>query len=134
MKKMSADEKAIRERDVAWGKAASKKDLDAVVSFYCKDGSLAWTGQPAVHGQAAIRKDWAQMMKIPGLSLEFTPERIVISESGDLASDFGVVKFGQEDPANYTFTTVTAKYLVVWRKEKGTWKVLYDSYNYNSGS
>jgi len=134
MKKMSAEEKAIREQDVAWGKAASKKDLDGVVSFYCKDGTLVWTGQPAAHGSAAIRKNWAQMMKIPGLSLEFIPERIVVSESGDLASDFGVVKFGQEDPANFTYTLVTAKYLVVWRKEKKAWKVLYDSYNYNSGS
>lgn len=132
MKKMSADEKAIREHDVAWGKAVCKKDLDAVVSVYCKDGALAWTGEPAAHGTAAIRKSWAQMMKIPGLTLEFIPERIVVSESGDLASDFGVVKFGQEDPANFSFTVVTAKYLVVWRKEKSGWKVLYDSYNLNS--
>ena len=134
MKKMSADEKAIREQDVAWGKAACKKDLDAVVSLYCKDGCLAWAGVPPAQGTAAIRKSWAQMMKIPGLSLEFIPERIVISESGDLASDFGVVKLGQEDTANFSYTVVSAKYLVVWRKEKSGWKVLYDSYNLNSES
>ncbi len=134
MKKMSADEKAIREQDVAWGKAACAKDLDAVVNLYCKDGALAWSGEPAARGIAAIRKYWVQMMKIPGLSLEFTPERIVVSESGDLASDFGVVKLGQDDPANFTYTVVTAKYLVVWRKEKSGWKVLYDSYNLNSES
>ena len=132
MKKMSAEEKAIRAQDVAWGKAACKKDLDAVVSLYCKDGALVWTGEPPAQGIAAIRKNWAQMMKIPGLSLEFIPERIVVSDSGDLASDFGVVKLGQEDPANYSYTTVSAKYLVVWRKEKSGWKVLYDSYNLNS--
>jgi ketosteroid isomerase-like protein len=132
MKKMSAEEKAIREQDVAWGKAACKKDLDAVVSLYCKDGCLAWAGEPPAQGIAAIRKSWAQMMKIPGLSLEFIPDRIVVSESGELASDFGVVKLGQEDPANYSYTVVSAKYLVVWRKEKSGWKVLYDSYNLNS--
>jgi len=134
MKKMSAEEKAIRENDVAWGKAACEKDLDAVVSLYCKDGALLWTGEPAAVGIAAIRKNWAEMMKIPGLSLEFIPERIVVSESGDLASDFGVVKLGQEDAANFSYTVVTAKYLVVWRKEKNGWKVLYDSYNLNSES
>jgi ketosteroid isomerase-like protein len=129
MPQMSPDENAIRDLDVAWGQAACKHDLDAVMSFYAQDGSLAWTGEPAAHGHKAIRASWTEMMKIPGLSLEFVPERIVVSESGDLASDFGVVKLGMTGKP-----TVSAKYLVVWRKEADKWKVLYDSYSYNNAT
>ena len=126
MTQMSADENTIRDLDVAWGEAACRHDLDAVMSFYAQDGSLAWTQSPPAHGHKAIRADWEEMMKIPGLALEFVPERIVVSDSGDLASDFGVVKLSMTGAP-----TVDAKYLVVWRKEGGKWKVLYDSYSYN---
>lgn len=129
--KHKADEAAIRRLDEEWGKAASAKNLDAVVGFYAHDGSLVWPGEPAVHGTAQIRAGWKKMMDtIPGLNLRFTPERIVISDDASLASDFGKVEFGHE--VNGKPVMEIAKYVVVWRKEKGDWKVLYDSYNLNS--
>lgn len=129
--KHKADEAAIRRLDEEWGKAATNKDLDAVVSFYAHDGSLVWPDEPAVHGIAHIRANWKKMIDtIPGLKLRFTPERIVISDDASLASDFGKVEFGQE--VNGKPVMQIAKYVVVWRKEAGSWKVLYDSWNMNS--
>jgi len=129
--KHKADEAAIRRLDEEWGKAASAKKLDAVVGFYAHDGSLVWPGEPAVHGTAHIRASWKKMMDtISGLNLRFTPERIVISDDGSLASDFGKVEFGHEVDGKPVMEI--AKYVVVWRKEKGGWKVLYDSYNMNT--
>ena len=125
-----ADEKKIRELDVQWGDAACKKDLRAVVSFYASDGSLVWQGNPAAHGTAAIRANWKKMIKTAGLKLRFIPKRIVVAAAGDLATDFGVVEIGQDTDKGPT--TVKAKYLVVWKKSRGTWKVLYDSYNTNN--
>ena len=122
------DEQAIRDLDAQWGAAASRSDVAAVVPFYAHDGSLVWPDQPAVHGTDAIRAAWEEMVKeFPGLSLNFTPERIVVS--GDLASDFGRVDLGFDQGSQRT--TMSAKYLVVWRREGGTWKVLYDSWNSN---
>ena len=127
-----ADEAAIRRLDQEWGKAATEKNLAAVVGFYADDGSLVWPGQRAVHGIAGIRTNWKKMMKMyDGLKLEFVPERIVISDDATLASDFGRVKFGHKEKGKRIM--VTAKYVVVWRKERGSWKVLYDSWNMNSG-
>jgi ketosteroid isomerase-like protein len=128
--KHKADESAIRKLDEEWGKAATDKELDAVVGFYAHDGSLVWPGAPAAHGTAQIRANWKKMMDITGLNLRFTPERIVISDDATLASDFGKVEFGQEKDGKQDMQI--AKYVVVWRKEKGGWKVLYDSYNMNS--
>jgi uncharacterized protein (TIGR02246 family) len=124
------DETAIRELDVQWGDAASKHDLDTVLEFYAHDGSLVWPGFPPAHGAKAIREQWAKMIVTPGLFLRFVPERIVIAESGDLATDFGRVEMAQDTPKGKE--KITAKYLVAWRKENGVWKVLYDSWNMDS--
>jgi uncharacterized protein (TIGR02246 family) len=127
-----ADEALIRKLDDDWGKAASAKNLDAVVSFYAADGSLVWPGAPAAHGTDQIRANWQKMFKtIAGLHLHFIPERIVISDDGTLASDFGKVEFGH-DSSEWVHVQETAKYVVVWKKVKDSWKVLYDSYNMNA--
>lgn len=128
--KHKSDETAIRRLDEEWGKAATAKNLEAVVGFYAHDGSLVWPGAPAAHGTQHIRASWKEMMDTtPGLKLRFTPERIVISDDASLASDFGKVEYGHEVDGKPVMEI--AKYVVVWRKEKGSWKVLYDSYNLN---
>lgn len=130
--KHKADEALIRNLDEAWGKAASAKNLDAVVAFYAGDGSLVWPGAPAAHGTDHIRANWQKMFKTtPGLHLRFIAERIVISDDGTLASDFGKVEFGH-DTNEGKHVQETAKYVVVWKKVKDSWKVLYDSYNMNA--
>lgn len=126
-KSKSADKKQIRALDAQWGAAACQKDLEAVVAFYARDGSLVWPEAPAVHQTGAIRKAWRKMMKTPGLGLRFTPERIDVSKSGDLAVDFGIVESAQDTPKGRQ--REICKYLVVWKKVNGKWKVLYDSYN-----
>lgn len=132
--KHKADEAEIHKLDEAWGKAASAKKLDKVVDFYADDGSLVWPGAPAAHGTKQIRASWKTMLKTtPGLHLRFIPERIVVSDDGTLASDFGIVEFGH-DTNEWVHVQETAKYVVVWKKVKGSWKVLYDSYNLNTDS
>lgn len=128
--KHSADEKAIRKLDVEWGDAACKKDLKAVVAFYAPDGSVVWPGAPAAHGTAKIRAAWVELLKTPGLSLRFTPERIDVADDGDMATDFGKVAFGHDTAQGHV--RETAKYVVVWKKVEGAWKVLYDCYNMNT--
>ena len=125
------DEKAIRALDTAWSEAAGKMALETVVGFYAPDGSVVWPDHPAAHGTAAIRSRWSELFKTtPGLYLKFEPEQIVIAADHDLASDFGVVHFGFDTPRGPQ--RETGKYVVVWRREKGRWRVLYDCYNMNA--
>jgi ketosteroid isomerase-like protein len=125
-----SDEKKIRQLDAAWGDAACKKELEAVVAFYAPNGSLVWPGAPAAHGTAKIRAAWSELLKISGLALRFTPERIDIAQYADIAVDFGRVDF-QHDAAKGRVEEIS-KYVVVWKKIDGTWKVLYDCYNANT--
>jgi uncharacterized protein (TIGR02246 family) len=131
-RKNGNDEKTIRELDAAWSEAAGKMDLDRVVDFYAPDGSVVWPDYPAAHGTAAIRHRWDELFKTTkGLSLKFAPERIVVAADRDLASDFGIVHFGFDSDQGPQ--RETGKYVVVWRREKGRWRVLYDCYNMNTG-
>jgi uncharacterized protein (TIGR02246 family) len=123
---------AIKELDAEWAKAACAKNLDRVISFYAKDGSVVWPLGPAAKGHAAIRAQWKQAfndLNNPFPYLDFKPMHIEVSDGGDMAVDFGVVHFAPnpkpDDPQN------VAKYLVVWKREHGHWKVLYDCWNYN---
>lgn len=127
----SSEDAVIRKLDAEWGRAASSYDLEAVVSMYAPDGSLVWPGSPAVHGTDAIRTAWQEMFQqFQGLQLEFTPERIDFSQASDLAIDFGKVALSFEKSG--TRQSEDAKYVVVWKKVNGVWKVLYDCYNANS--
>jgi uncharacterized protein (TIGR02246 family) len=127
-KKPNPDEAAIRALDAQWSKAATAKNVDQVIKFYAKDGSVVWPDQPPAKGHAAIRASWKKAYKAsPGMYLDFRPTHIEIA--GDMASDFGLVHF--KPSAKPGDTQNTAKYLVVWKREQGAWKVLYDCWNWN---
>ncbi|MFO1460267.1 MAG: DUF4440 domain-containing protein [Verrucomicrobiota bacterium] len=127
--KMSASDKSqIIALDQAWGDAASSGRLADVVGFYAANATLVWPGTKAVQGTAAIRKSWKGMFRqFKGLRLRFIAKAIHISKEGDLASDFGVVEFSATGQS-----MMKAKYLVVWQKVRGEWRVLYDSWNTNT--
>ena len=128
----AADQKAILDLDAKWGEAATQHDVDAVVAFYASDATLVWPDMKAVHGTAAIRKAWKKMIaETPGLGLAFVAETITVAKDGDLAADYGKVILTMDGP-NGKKVRLVAKYLVNWRKVRGTWKVLYDSWNGNS--
>jgi uncharacterized protein (TIGR02246 family) len=127
--KPNPDEAAIRKLDAEWSKAATAKKMNRVMKFYAPDGSVVWPDQPPAKGHKAIRASWEAYFKAtPDMHLDFKP--IDIEVIGDMATDFGVVHFAAnarpDDAQN------TAKYLVVWKRENGAWKVLYDSWNWNA--
>ncbi|MEA2837182.1 MAG: hypothetical protein QOD89_1732 [Bradyrhizobium sp.] len=129
-KKHDPDEAEIRALDAEWSKAAIAKKMDQVVKFYASDGCVVWPGQPAAKGHAAIRAAWDSYMDVPGMYVDFEPTHIEVSSGGDMATDFGLVHFApgaKPDDIKHT-----AKYLVVWKREHGTWKVLYDCWNWNA--
>jgi uncharacterized protein (TIGR02246 family) len=129
-KRPDTDEATIRALDAEWSKAAHAKDVERVISFYAKDGSVVWPENQAARGHAAIRARWeAAYESTPDLWLEFKPSHIEVASGRDMASDFGEVYFAPH--AKPDDTQNVGKYLVVWKREQDTWKVLYDCYNMN---
>jgi len=124
----SADEAAIRKLDVAWSHAAETKDLEGTVAPYAADGSVLPFNAPIATGDVAIRQVWSSLMTKPGFHLTFTPTKIVIAESGDMAWEVGTFELKLND-AQGNPMTMLGKYVVTWKKLGGTWKVAADIFN-----
>jgi uncharacterized protein (TIGR02246 family) len=130
-KKHDPDEAEIRALDAEWSKAATAKKIDQIIKFYASDGSVVWPGYPRAKGHAAIRAAWNKLyLQVPGMYLDFEPTHIEVSSGRDMASDFGLVHFAPDAKPDDIKTT--AKYLVVWKREHGAWKVFYDCWNWNA--
>jgi len=125
----SADESAIRDADAAWSQAAEGKDLDRFVSFYADDASALPFNAPIARGKDQIRQLWSQLMSKPGFSLSFTPTKIEVSKSGDLAYEIGTFELKLND-AQGNATTTPGKYVVAWKKQPThNWKAVADIFN-----
>jgi uncharacterized protein (TIGR02246 family) len=127
----AAEERAIRALDDQWNAAIAKKDVDANVAFYAADGVAMWPDAQAAKGTDAIRTAWTEMLKTPNLKLVLTPQEVTIAQAGDVATDVGQVRAEMDTPQG-GHVMETAKYLVVWKKMNGAWKVHYDIFNGNS--
>jgi uncharacterized protein (TIGR02246 family) len=127
-KDTSADEQAIRTLDGAWDKAAQAKDVDKSVSFYADDASMLPPGMPIANGKDAIRAVWTQLLSAPGGALTFAPSKVLVSSSGDMAYEIGAFQATANDAQGKPATS-TGKFVVVWRKRGGQWKVAADIFN-----
>ncbi len=121
----SADEKAIRTADADWSKAASNRDLEKTVSFYADDAVAMNPGVPATRGKQAIHALWTDEFKDPATKVSWRAE--AVAASGDLGYSRGA--YDAVYTADGKPVRERGKYLAVWRKQNGTWKVVADMYN-----
>jgi uncharacterized protein (TIGR02246 family) len=127
-----SDEQTIRALDAEFGAAAARKDLAAEVALYAPDATMLPNDAPAAKGTVAIRLLWTEILKTPGLSINIVPEKIDISAAGDLATDMGHAETAMDGPQGRVKSL--DKYLEVWRKVDGHWKVMYDTWNSNESA
>ncbi len=118
-----ADEAAVRAANKQWLEAIVAKDAKAIAAIYAEDGQFLPPNAPKAVGRAAVEKNWADAVGLPGMTLTFETEKFVFSKSGDLAVDIGTYRFeagGQVD---------TGKSVVTWTKRDGKWLVLTDMFS-----
>jgi ketosteroid isomerase-like protein len=118
---LNAEAQAIRDASANWGAAYKAKDWTAAAAYFAPDGTFFLENREPVAGPAAIQArteaDWASM---PNASLTWTTDNVIVSASGDLAYETGSYNFRNEAERD------TGKYITVWRKLDGKWKVLAD--------
>src|ERR1051326_2005986 len=120
---------AIRDADMAWSKAASAGDLNAIVSFYSDDATLLSPNAPVVKGKDAIRKEWDGIMKGFGNTLHWQPTKAEAAKSGEIGYTIGTYE-GTFTPPNGKPVHDKGKYLEVWKKQAdGKWKCVADMYS-----
>jgi len=119
----AADEKAVRDADAAWSKAAGAKDLDKTVSFYADDAIVLPPNGTAKTTKDAIRALWKDLIGSV-TSVSWTATRVEMAKSGDMACLSGTYELTMNDG-----TKDHGKYCEVWEKKGGTWKCGTDIWN-----
>jgi ketosteroid isomerase-like protein len=123
----AAEEKAIRELEAQWMKDLQAKDLDKDVAHYDNDASFLLADMPIVTGKTSITGVHKEMMADPNFALEFSPSKVEIAKSGDMAYSQGVYTLTSTGAKSKKSETVKGKYITVYKKDaQGSWKAVQD--------
>lgn len=110
-----------------WLRMVADKDAKGIGNLYAADGVLMMPDTKIITGPEAIADAWAGMLNQPGASMKFQTSQLDIAKSGDLASDRGTYEFAFDGKDGRLMDV--GKFVVVWKKVNGTWKVAADIFN-----
>jgi uncharacterized protein (TIGR02246 family) len=113
---------AIMALEREWSDRFQAKDVNWIADLHWEDARQLPPGAPAAVGVEAIRAAWQTMADTEGLTLEWEP--IFAKVSGDLAYDVGKGVLTTADG-----TASPQKYVVVWERRDGRWKVAVDMFS-----
>ncbi len=123
---VAAEESAVRAVSARWLAFEGQRDAAGIAGLFTDDGRLVWTGQEPVVGPAAIE---AFLMKDyeanPKQTSTWTTERLLISQAGDMAVEFG--NFSNSALGPDGTGSDRGSYVTVFEKTGGTWKVKADA-------
>jgi len=124
----AADQKAIRDGEIAWASDWAAKDLDKIVSHYADDAALMITDAPVMKGKDAIRTGLKAMLADKNLSLSFTTTSAEVSK--DLGYTTGTYSMTMTNSKTKKAETEKGKYVTVYKKQAdGSWKSVADISN-----
>lgn len=120
-----SDEQAIRAISKNWLELTKKHDAGASAALFADDGVSYSMNQEPFVGPAAIKKHLIEdQEKNPKIALDWSTERVEVSKSGDLAVEYG--KFNVTGLGPNGTESDMGKYITVYRKVNGDWKVSAD--------
>jgi ketosteroid isomerase-like protein len=125
---VEAEKQVIRDMLKRGFEVENQKDVDAIMSlgFFAEDIAIQVPNVPQLKGLEAARNFYTEFFKIL-VSIEGGPTEIIISESGDMAWDYGWNRAIYEGPDGPIEDE--GKYLEVWKKIDGKWKIIAVSFS-----
>jgi ketosteroid isomerase-like protein len=121
-------ENYIKQANVAFGTAMRTNDMDALVNNYTTDAIVMAPNLPAAHGPGAIRATWTGFLG-QFASNDVTLTSDDVQQSGDIAVETGHYMVHVVPKGTTTPVTDSGKYIVVWKKVDGRWKIFRDIFN-----
>ncbi len=119
--------KALIKLDDDWSKAAGKRDVDLVASFYAETAIAYPPNEPVCIGRAAARKVWANYFSDPSFTMSW--KTLHAEVSGELGYTAGSYQDSFKGPDG-TMVNEKGKYVCIWKKQgDGTWKAIQDIWN-----
>ncbi len=124
-----ADEAAIRRLDADWVKAGATKNPDEWMAFYAPDAVVLPPNEKVAKTKEAIRASVAGLLGLPGLVLTWTPSKVEVAASGELAYLYGAYEFTAKDTHGKPINDY-GKNVEIWKKQPdGGWKCIVDTWN-----
>jgi len=125
----TVEAQALLQVDRAWAAATATGNVDSILSYWTDDARVLATAQPPYVGKPALRDMVTGMFAVPGFQITWTPQKAVVSSSGDLGYTTGENAITAPDAAGRLTRTV-GRYLTVWRKgPDGKWRCVEDISN-----
>ena len=106
--------------------ALQKGDMAALGSMYAEDAYLLPPGAEIIKGRAAIQAYWTKAAEgIAGFKLTTLDVRPLDTEAAREVGTFTLTTKGQQPQE------IAGKYVVVWEKSGGQWRLASDIWNTN---
>jgi uncharacterized protein (TIGR02246 family) len=126
---VSPTERALRDLDAQWSKAAAAKDLERTIAYYSDDAIVLPPNAASAATKEAIRNVWKDLLATPGLAITWQPTRVQLAESGEMAWVTGTYELAMNGPSGKPIND-RGKYIEVWEKQAdGNWKCRADMWN-----
>ena|SRR5690349_7814943 len=113
----------IKSANQQFEKRFANGDATGMASLYTQDALLMPPGAPPQQGQNAIGVFWKMVMEMGIKTARLTTRQI--DELGETAIEVGEYELGGQDGQSLD----RGKYIVVWKKEKGNWRLDKDIWN-----
>jgi len=121
-----ADIDQILQNTKAFSGFIMASDYDKIANAYTSGGKIFPNNLEIIEGREAIRKYWVLPEGVSTTYHKVTPQEIRVL--GDYAHDHGVYE-GKTKRADGTESSWKGKYVIVWQKVKGEWKMYLDIWN-----
>jgi ketosteroid isomerase-like protein len=117
--------RTLRETDKSWSQSAP--DLETFMSFIADDVVWFYGNRPPMTSSNEVRSFCEEAFKEPGYSLSWTPDRIDVSDAGDMGYAYGSYKISYKDSSGLPVEK-KSHYATFWRKQSGGgWKVVLEA-------
>ena len=113
-----------------WESAASSRNAAALAALYAEDASGLYAGAPARQGRDSIRVSWERFFETR--FIEIMPRRVEVASSNDFAYTTG--RYQVRDGAATGPLLEEGKYVQIWRRVNGDWRVIVDINNADAPS
>ncbi len=109
-----------------FSKAYINGDYETIANSYTSDAKIFPNNADIISGRQAIKERWMQGASAKTLHHEIQPEEIKFF--GDYAHDYGYYE-GKTERKDGSIVDWKGKYVVIWKKEDGNWKMYLDIWN-----
>src|SRR6478752_2397 len=119
---LDSAKQSIEHQNAAFQKAFETSDSTGLANLFTSDGKMMMPGSPSIVGRAAIMSTVAMFMK---MNIVRKAETIGVWGNDDILVEEGVASLFDQKGVELDH----AKYLVMWKKEDGQWKLFRDMWN-----